>query len=88
MPLDGFLDAIVGAMRQQVSRGRSHGQLAVELGLKRRTVSRIISGERGIGVDILLTIMGANPPWLREVLAGKAGPTWGGHGKGCKGRPN
>jgi hypothetical protein len=68
--LDEFLDAIVQAIRKQVDGGRTHGQLAVELNLRRRTVSRIVRGERQIGLKTFLAIMEADPPWLREVLAG------------------
>ena len=67
--MDEYLDAIAGAMRRQVEGGRSHGQLAVELQLKRRLVSKILCGERRVGAKTLVAIIRADPPWLCDVLA-------------------
>jgi hypothetical protein len=69
----------------QVAKGRTHGQLALELDVSRRMVSYIIRGERGIGGETMLAIQRMSPPWLREVLTGNAGPPRGGNGKGNRG---
>ena len=63
------LDLVAGAIRKESERGRSHGQLAIELNMDRRVVCAIVRGERGIGASSLVSIMKADPPWLREVLA-------------------
>jgi hypothetical protein len=67
--LDALIDAIAAAIRGQVAGGRSQGQLAVELGVPRRTIGHIVSGERRIGGKTLLLILQADPPWLQDVLA-------------------
>jgi hypothetical protein len=72
--VDEFLEAIARAIRRQSEGGRSYGQLAAELNVNRRTIGFIVKGQRGIGLQTLLTIMEADPPWLREVLAGA--PPW------------
>jgi hypothetical protein len=82
--LDEILDAIVQAIRQRVDGGHTHGQVAVELRLCRRTVSRIVSGERQIGLSTLSAIMEADPPWLQEVLARARASRWGSNGMGRK----
>lgn len=84
--MEEFLEAVAQAIRQQVAGGRSYGQLAVELGLARSTVHYIVRGERGIGARSLKAIMKADPPWLRDVLAGA--PAWcrGRNGKGSEGQ--
>jgi hypothetical protein len=87
MYLDEFLDAIVQAIRDRVNGGRTHGQVAVELNLRRREVSRIVRGERQLGLRSLSAIIEANPPWLQEVLAGAPASLGGSNGKGRKGRP-
>jgi hypothetical protein len=86
--LEEFLDAVVRTIRQQAAGGRTYGQLAVDLNLARSTVWHIVRGERGIGVRSLRRIMKADPPWLREVLAGAPPSFTGRNGKGSKGRPN
>ena len=83
-----FLHEIVQAIRGRVAGGRSHGEVAVELHLKRSLVSRIIRGERGIGLQTLFLIMDADPPWLQEVLAGNPALKRGKNGKGRKGKNN
>ena len=80
-----FLDEIVQAMRDRVAGGRSHGEVAVELHLERSVVSRIVRGERTIGLRSLDRIIEADPPWLREVLAGNPALKRGRNGKGRKG---
>lgn len=86
--MDEFLEAVASAIRRQSARGRTYGQLAVELKVSRRTVAHIVQGDRGIGVRTLGLIMKADPPWLREVLAGA--PPWvrGQRGRRSAGRPN
>jgi hypothetical protein len=71
----------------QAAKGRTHGQLALELDVSRRMVSYIIRGERGIGGETMLAILRMRPPWLRDVLTGYVGPPRGGNGKGEKGLP-
>jgi hypothetical protein len=85
--LDGILEEIVRRMCQRVEGGSTHGQVAVELNLRRRTVSRIVTGKRGIGLRTLFTIVEADPPWLREVLAGARAQRRGSNGKGLGKRP-
>jgi hypothetical protein len=68
--------------------GRTYGQLAVDLNLARGTICNIAHGKRGMGVRSLQTVVDANPPWLREVLAGAPAYLRGRNGKGSKGRPN
>jgi predicted transcriptional regulator len=84
--LDEIAEAVAQAIRER-AKGRSHMQLAIELGIKRRTVCHIVRGERKIGGQTLLQIILADPPWLREVLAGIPTPLRGSNGKGPKGRP-
>jgi hypothetical protein len=86
--LDECLDAIVQAIRDRVNGGRTHGQVAVELNLRRREVSRIVRGERQIGFKTFLAIMEADPPWLQEQLARARASIGGSNGKGRKKRPN
>ena len=78
--MDQVRKETVRAIRQQAKKGKSHGQLAVELGLERRLVSRIVCGERGIGGNTFLPIMRANPPWLWDILSGITGQPRGGNG--------
>ena len=82
--MDALIDAIAEAIRGQVAGGRSQGQLAVELGVARRTIGHIVSGERRIGGKTLLLILQADPPWLRDVLAEV--PKWlrGSNGRSAK----
>ena len=84
--LDEFLDEIAGAIRGRVAGGRTHGEVAVELHLDRSVVSRIVRGERTIGLKSLDRIMKADPPWLQEVLAGNPALKRGRNGKGQKGQ--
>jgi hypothetical protein len=83
--LDDLLDAIAQAIREQVAGGRSQGQLALELGVQRRTIGHIVRGERRIGGKTLLLICLADPPWLQEVLAGVPAPLRGSNGRGVEG---
>jgi hypothetical protein len=83
--LDDIRRDIVRAIRQQVRKGKTHGQLAVELGLERRHVSRIVCGERGIGGGSFAAIMKAKPPWLWDILSGYTGRPRGGNGGGGQG---
>jgi hypothetical protein len=85
--LDETRKAIVRAIRMQAAKGRTHGQLALELDVSRRTVSYIIRGERGIGGETLLAIQRMSPPWLRDILKGNSGSPRGGNGKGDKEDP-
>jgi predicted transcriptional regulator len=83
--LDALIDAIAAAIREQVAGGRSQGQLAVELGVPRRTIGHIVSGERRIGGKTLLLILRADPPWLHEVLAEIPAPLRGSNGRSAEG---
>lgn len=67
--MDDLIDAIAQAIREQVARGRSQGQLAVELAVSRRMIGHIVSGQRRIGGKTLLLILAADPLWLQEVLS-------------------
>jgi hypothetical protein len=82
--LEEFLEEIVQAIRRRVEGGRSHGEVAVELHLERSLVSRIVRGERGIGMRTYFSIVEADAPWLREVLAGNLALTRGSNGKSQK----
>jgi hypothetical protein len=84
MNLEEFLAEIAQAIRSRVEGGRSHGEVAVELHLERSVVSRIVRGERRIGFKTFYTIVEADPPWLREVLAGNPALNRGSNGKGRK----
>ena len=86
--LDEFLDAMACAIQGRVAGGRTHGEVAVELHLDRSVVSRIVRGERRIGLRSLDKIIDADPPWLQEVLAGNPALKRGKNGKGRKGKNN
>jgi hypothetical protein len=80
--LDDLIDGVARALRDQVAMGRSQGQLAIELGVPRRTIGFIVRGERRIGGKTLLQILMADPPWLHEFLAELPGVLRGSNGRG------
>jgi transcriptional regulator with XRE-family HTH domain len=82
--LDDLIDAIAQAIRDQVAKGRSQGQLAVELGVARRMIGHIVSGERRIGGKTLLLILAADPPWLQSTLAEVPAPLRGSNGRSAE----
>jgi transcriptional regulator with XRE-family HTH domain len=84
--LEEVLVAIVDAIRERVKAGRTHGEVAMELGVERSMISRIIRGERGIGMRTFHSIRRADAPWLRSVLAGAPASMRGSNGKGPKGQ--
>jgi transcriptional regulator with XRE-family HTH domain len=86
--LDALIDAIAAAIRGQVAGGRSQGQLAIELGVARRTIGHIVSGERRIGGKTLLLILQADPPWLQDVLADVPTLLRGSNGRNVEGGHN
>jgi transcriptional regulator with XRE-family HTH domain len=79
--LDALIDAIAQAIRGRVAEGRSQGQVAIELGVPRRTIGHIVSGERRIGGKTLLLILQADPPWLQDVLSEVPALLRGGNGR-------
>jgi hypothetical protein len=63
----------------QATKGQTHGHMALELDVSRRTVS-YIGGERGIGGETMLGILRMGPPWLRDILKGNLRSPRGGNG--------
>jgi hypothetical protein len=84
--LEEIVEAVAQAVYERAEGGRSHTQLAIELGIEQWIAGYLIRG-RDRGQTLLMVIL-ADPQWLRELLAGISVSFRGSQGRNGKGRPS